>query len=123
MKTLVLNSGSSTQKSAIFELGPESSDEPVTPLWEGKLEWDGDKESLTIQNSNGKTVKEEAVVQADNRRASLEKLLKKLRQSPTQVIRDFSEIQVVGHRIVHGGPKLSEPAIITSEVKEAISKV
>jgi acetate kinase len=123
MKILVLNSGSSTQKSALFDLGPESSDEPVAPLWEGKLEWDGHKETLTVQNSDGRKVKEEAVIRADDRDASLEKLLQKLWQPPTQVIRDFSEIQVVGHRIVHGGPHLSEPAIITPEVKQAIKDV
>jgi len=123
MKILVLNSGSSTQKSALFDLGPGSSDEPVAPLWEGKLEWDGDKEKLTVQNSDGKRVKEEAVVRADDRRASLEKLLQKLWQPQTQAVRDSSEIAVVGHRIVHGGPHLSEPAIITPEVKEAIADV
>jgi acetate kinase len=123
MKILVLNSGSSTQKSALFDLGPESSDEPVAPRWEGKLEWDGDKEKLTVQNSDGKRIKEEAVVPADDRIASLDKLLQKLWQPPTQVIRDFSEIQVVGHRIVHGGPHLSGPAIITSKVKQAIKDV
>jgi acetate kinase len=123
MKILVLNSGSSTQKSALFELADQRSDEPVQPKWEGKLEWDGDKEKLTIHNSDGKTIKEDAVVRAEDRKASLEKLLQKLWQSPAQVIRDRSEIEVVGHRIVHGGPQLSEPAIITPEVKEAIADV
>lgn len=123
MKILVLNSGSSTQKSALFDLASPSSAEPVAPLWEGKLEWDGDKEKLTVRSADGKKVNEEAVVQADDRKASLEKLLKKLWQPPTQVIRDKSEIQMVGHRIVHGGPQLSEPAIITPEVKQAIKDV
>jgi acetate kinase len=123
MKILVLNSGSSTQKSALFELADQRSDEPVQPKWEGKLEWDGDKEKLTIHNSDGKTIKEDAVVRAEDRKVSLEKLLQKLWQSPAQVIRDRSEIEVVGHRIVHGGPQLSEPAIITPEVKEAIADV
>jgi acetate kinase len=123
MKILVLNSGSSTQKSALYELGTKPSDEPTQPRWEGKLEWDGDQQTLTIRNSDGKTVKENTVLQADDRKASLEKLLTKLWQSPAQVIREPAEIQIVGHRIVHGGPKLSEPAIITAEVKQAIKDV
>jgi acetate kinase len=123
MKILVLNSGSSTQKSALFDLGPKPSAEPVQPLWEGKLEWDGNKEKLAIQHSGGKTIKEDAIVQADDRKASLEKLLEKLWQPPTQVVRDPSEIQLIGHRIVHGGPRLNEPAIITAEVKQAIADV
>ncbi|MGH9515103.1 MAG: acetate/propionate family kinase [Terriglobales bacterium] len=123
MKILVLNSGSSSQKSALFELAPEASTEPVAPLWEGKLEWDGDKEKLTVHNSGGKTIKEDAIIRADDRRGSLEKLLTKLWESPAQVISHRSEIEVVGHRIVHGGPHLSEPAIITPEVKQAIQDV
>jgi acetate kinase len=123
MKILVLNSGSSTQKSALFELGSEPSDEPVAPLWEGKLEWDGDKEKLTVNNSDGKTIKEETIVREDDRKASLEKVLTKLWSSPTQVIRDPTEVQIVGHRIVHGGPNLTQPAIINSEVKQNIADV
>jgi acetate kinase len=123
MKILVLNSGSSTQKSALFDLEPESSDQPVAPLWEGKLEWDGDKEKLTVRNVHGKTFKEDASDSTEDRKASLEKMLQKLWQAPTQVIRDGSEIAVVGHRIVHGGPHLSQPAVVTPEVKQAIADV
>ena len=47
MKVLVLNSGSSTQKSALFELNSHSSSEPAAPLWEGKLEWDAKKGVFT----------------------------------------------------------------------------
>ena len=123
MKILVLNSGSSTQKSALYDLASQSSAEPVPPLWEGRLEWDGNQEKLTAHNSNGKKIVEHAIVEADDRRASLEKLLTKLWQSPAQVIRNPAEIQIVGHRIVHGGPKLTEPAIITAKVKQAIEDV
>src|SRR5438270_3811857 len=123
MNILVLNSGSSTQKSALYDLASASCAEPVTPLWEGKLEWDGDKEKLTIHNSDGNRITEDAIVHADDRKTSLEKLLTKLGPSPEQVIRDPAEIQIVGHRIVHGGPKLSEPAIINAKVKQAILDV
>lgn len=123
MKILVLNSGSSTQKSALFELNSPSSPEPAAPLWEGKLEWDGEKQKLTVRNAHGKQFDEEAPVRSDDRNASLEKLLKKLWQSPAQVIHDPSEIEMVGHRIVHGGPKLSQPAIITPKVKQRIADV
>jgi acetate kinase len=123
MKILVLNSGSSTQKSALYDLASAFSAEPVAPLWEGKLEWDGNREKLTVHNSDGKRITEDATVQAKDRKASLEKLLTKLWQSPAQVIRHPVEIQIVGHRIVHGGPKLTEPAIINAKVKQAIRDV
>src|SRR4029453_15821266 len=34
-----------------------------------------------------------------------------------------AEIDVVGHRVVHGGPKYEEPVLLTSEVKSGIAKV
>jgi acetate kinase len=123
MKILVLNSGSSTQKSALFDLGTESSNEAVAPSWEGKMEWDGDKETLTVRSANGKKINQESVIRVEDRQASLQKLLEKLWQPPTQVVREPSEIQIIGHRIVHGGPKLTEAAIITDKVKQAISDV
>jgi acetate kinase len=123
MKILVLNSGSSTQKSALFDLEPKLSSEPMPPLWEGKLEWDGNKETLTVENADGNKFNAEAVVQPKDRRSSLEKMLQKLWQPPTHTIGDGSEIAVVGHRIVHGGPHLYQPTIITPEVKQAIADV
>ncbi len=36
------------------------------------------------------------------------------------VIRDMSEIQAVGHRVVHGGEKFSESVLVTDEVEQAI---
>jgi acetate kinase len=107
----------------VFELAPDSSDEPVAPLWEGKLEWEDDKEKLTVRNARGKEFKEEAVVEEVDRKASLEKMLKKLWQPPTEGVSDRSEIAIIGHRIVHGGPKLSEPTVVTPEVKQAIADV
>jgi acetate kinase len=121
MKILVLNSGSSSQKSALFELEPDISDDPVPPLWEGKLEWDGDKEYLHVRNHSGQEIRSEA--KAGVRRAALEAMLEKAWAGPTGVLKSRSEIQVVGHRIVHGGPKLAEPVRVTSHVKQDIENV
>ena len=106
MNILVLNSGSSTQKSALFELASEPPIEPVAPIWEGKLEWDGDKETLTAGNGDGKKLNEEATVPAAERKASLEKLLTKLWRSPTQVIRKEPALD----KIVPGGAKIEKLA-------------
>src|SRR5438445_3687578 len=123
MKILVLNSGSSSQKSALFELGPEPSPDPIAPLWEGKLEWDGNHEALTVRNSKGQKLHAEAEVRAEERHISVEKMLSNLWSGTTAVLNTTAEISVVGHRIVHGGPKMSEPIAVTKEVKQAISEV
>jgi acetate kinase len=121
MNILVLNSGSSTQKSALFELDAESAAEPIPPLWEGKLEWDGDQEIASIKNCSGKRSREERQVGSSGRVASVEKLLQNLWSGSTAVLSDKKEIHMVGHRIVHGGPSLTQPTIVTSEVKQAVA--
>lgn len=123
MKILVLNSGSSTQKTALFDLGPRPSSDPVPPLWEGKLEWDGNKEALTVRNTRGKTFHAKAKVPPQNRQSSVGKMLQKLWKGRTAVIRYESDIDAIGHRIVHGGSKLSEPVVINARVKRAIGDV
>src|SRR5690348_4247781 len=101
MKILVLNSGSSSQKSALFELGPDSASDPVAPLWEGKLQWSGDQEELHIRNRSGKKIRRDG--NANVHRASVATMLENLWNGPTSVLSRPDEIKVVGHRIVHGG--------------------
>ena len=122
MKILVLNAGSSSQKTALFELDSEASADPVPPLWEGKLDWDGSKEIVTVKNSAGKKVHSENR-SADDRESSVEKLLQNLWSGPTAILKGPAEIQAIGHRIVHGGPDLTQPTIVTPAVRQAISDV
>lgn len=123
MKILVLNTGSSSQKSALFELGPKPSADPIPALWEGKLEWDGNKETVTVKNSAGKKIRTENEIASGGREARVEKLLENLWNGPTASLKNSSEVNAIGHRIVHGGPKLTEPTRITPEVLQAIADV
>src|SRR5215469_11730494 len=119
MKILVLNSGSSSQKSALFELSGTGSTEPATPLWEAKLEWGGPAPELVIRTSTGTTRREQASL--SDRRARLEGMLETLWNGEARVLADRNQIDVVGHRVVHGGPQLTEPTQVTAEVKSAIA--
>jgi len=121
MKILVLNSGSSSQKSALFELGAESSRDPVPPLWEGSLQWSGEVEELHIRNQTGPEIRRSS--EAGDHRASVAAMLENLWNGPTAALKSPSEINIAGHRIVHGGPKLTEPTLITTQVKQAIEDV
>lgn len=123
MKILVLNSGSSSQKSALFELDRKSLADPILPLWEGKLDWDGDAETLSIRNSQGKKAREQRKRFPEEHGAAVESMLRNLWTGDTAVLSSAKEIDVIGHRIVHGGPKLTEPTTITDQVKQAISHV
>jgi acetate kinase len=121
MKALVLNSGSSSQKSALFELERDSPDDPVSPLWEGKLEWHGENEGLRVRNHKGEELRREG--KSSVHRASVVAMLQNLTGGPTAVIDSLEEIAIVGHRIVHGGPRLTQPTNITAEVKQEIESV
>src|SRR6266536_4861473 len=121
MKILVLNSGSSSQKSALFELRPESASDPVPPLWDGSLQWRGEDEELHIRNQSGAEIRRSR--KAGDHRASVTSMLENLWSGPTAALQSPSEINIVGHRIVHGGPKLTAPTLITPQVKHAIEEV
>jgi acetate kinase len=51
MKILVLNSGSSSQKSCLYEIGATLPDHPPAPLWEGKVEFGGVTAAITVKTS------------------------------------------------------------------------
>jgi acetate kinase len=121
MKVLVLNSGSSSQKSCLYEIGDTLPDEPPGCIWEGKIEWADDKAEYSIKNSRGVSRKD--LIPAASRAEAIERLLHSLWSGETQAISGPSDIDVVGHRVVHGGPQHFEPAVVTAEVKSAIESV
>lgn len=50
----------------------------------------------------------------------LEQMLQLLSDTETGLIHSADDIQVVGHRVVHGGERFAKPTLITPSVKEAI---
>jgi acetate kinase len=119
MKILVLNSGSSSQKSRLYEIGAALPVDPPACLWEGKIEWDGEFASAVIKNSQGEERQER--IKVSSRAQAVEHLLGALESGRTQALASAAEIDVVGHRIVHGGPRHEEPVLITPEVKSSIA--
>jgi acetate kinase len=121
VKILVLNSGSSSQKACLFDLGASLPIDPPKPLWEGKLEWRGDRAALEARTASGVVAREN--VERGNRPAATSHLLNELASGKTRVLESLSEIDVVGHRIVNGGRSYTRPTVITAEVKSAIEKM
>ncbi|MBZ5613457.1 MAG: acetate kinase [Acidobacteriia bacterium] len=127
MNVLVLNSGSSSQKSCLYEIGDALPDDPPRSVWEGKIEWANDNDNnngqaqYSIKTSRG--VSRKHVTSGGSRREDIERLLQNLWSGETQAVSGPSEINVVGHRVVHGGPQHFEPAMVTTEVKHAIEGV
>jgi acetate kinase len=121
MKILVLNSGSSSQKSCLYEIGDSVPDDPPPPQWEGKIEWDGKVAEVSLKNAKEAARKERT--KAGSRAEAVRQLLDGLWNGDTRSVSAPSEIDVVGHRVVHGGPHYEDPVVITPEVKAAIAEV
>jgi acetate kinase len=121
MKILVLNSGSSSQKSNLYDLGDVLPDNPPEPTWQGKIEWDGDQAAMDVRNPQGASLNKR--VKIASRVHAIEQLLDTLWSGETRVVSSPSEIEVVGHRVVHGGREFQDATVITPEVKSAIASM
>ncbi len=122
MKILVLNAGSSSQKSCLYELGDELPNQPPQPLWEAKVDWTHhqDVAEIEVKTQHGATLKEES---SSDRSTVIAQMLNSLWSGDTQVIEQPSDIDGVGHRVVHGGQDYRESVRVTAEVKAAIARL
>jgi acetate kinase len=121
MKVLVLNSGSSSQKSCLYEIGEVLPEDPPGWLWQATIEWEGGAGHAEIKNGRGFSRKDQ--IKVSTRSEATARLLDTLWRGEASAVSSLSEIDVVGHRIVHGGPAFEDPVVITAEVKSAIAGV
>ena len=123
MKILVLNAGSCSQKSRLYELGDGFPDQPQEPLWEADADWSKHQGETRckITTSTGESLEEN--LPTTSRHKVVASLLKTLWSGKTRVIADASEIVIVGHRVVHGGQEYRESTRITPAVKDVIKRL
>lgn len=121
MKILVLNSGSSSQKSCLYEIGEALPESPPPCLWEGKIEWHGEIAEAEVKNSHG--VVELDQLKVSSRAEAVEHLLSALFKGKARAVASATEIDVAGHRVVHGGPHYEEPVLLTTEVRSEIAEM
>lgn len=115
MKVLVINCGSSSLKYQLIDsdnkqalavgicerIGLEIGDLKHTPIGKDKIE---------------------IKARMENHEVAVSMVLNTLTDKEHGVIDDLSEIQAVGHRVVHGGEKFATSTIITDEVIDAIEE-
>lgn len=131
MKILVLNAGSSSQKSCLYQLDDTLPELPPLPLWEAKVDWTkhpgmAELEVKTRGSSSSAFTKNtllEEELQTNSRPDVIAYMLETLWSGHTQVIANSGEIDVVGHRVVHGGQEYRQATWITPEVKDAIANL
>lgn len=122
MKILVFNAGSSSQKACLYEI-TQITQQPPKPLWEASVDW---SHNPGIAEIKVKTVHHQSLYQEISTQSRLEVisyLFQTLIQGSTQVITHLSEIDAVGHRVVHGGQKYRQSVIIDADVKNAIANL
>ncbi len=113
MKILVLNSGSSSIKFQFIDTTEQKA------LVKGLAERIGIKGSrIKYQRPDHPEVYFEGDI-LDHQMA-IEYILGILKSDKYGVIKDLNEISAVGHRVVHGGEKFKESALITDEVIKEI---
>lgn len=123
MKILVLNAGSSSQKSCLYELNDTQPDRPLQPLWEAKIDWTHQQgvSELKVKTAKGTQFEEEFA--SESRTDTISRMLETLWKGETQTINDLNEIDIVGHRVVHGGQDYQQSTLISPDVKEAIARL
>jgi acetate kinase len=122
MKILILNAGSSSQKSCLYDI-PDSvlPLDPPPPLWQAQIDWDDRNAQLQVKTDRGEILQE--TYPAVSKSADTIKAIQTLWTGNTQVIADPQQIDIVGHRIVHGGEKYRHSTWINTEVKAEIDRL
>ena len=115
MKILVLNCGSSSLKYQLIDSVTED------VLAKGLCERIGiDGSAITHQPAGGEKVKE--LVDMPDHTAAVKNVIEKLTDETVGVIASLSEINAVGHRLVHGGENFTGSVVINEEVIAAIEE-
>lgn len=112
MKILVVNCGSSSIKYQLIDMENEEL------MAKGYLEKIGLSDSFLTHTVNGEKLRIEQKI--DNHEQGIKLVLEQLTNSKYGVIKELNEIEAVGHRVLHGGEKLSDSVLITDEVIEVI---
>lgn len=115
MKVIIINSGSSSIKYQLIEM-------PSTEvICSGMI----DRIGLESSNFTYATtaVKVEETLPIANHKIGLQKIAQLLMDSTVGVIKSTSDIDAVGHRVVHGGSDFSETTLISKEVKDKIRQL
>ena len=114
MKIMSVNAGSSSLKFQLLEMPQEE------VLCEGLVESIGSGEvgAYKIETSEGKSVKNFVI---EDHGVAVDMMLKDL--VDRNIISSLDEIEGVGHRVVHGGVRFTQSAVITPEVVKEIEDV
>ena len=108
MKVLVINCGSSSLKYQLIDMDGEK------VLCKGLCERIGMESSMITHEANGHKATTPAIFPTHTE--AFAEVVKKMTTGEGKCIDDVSEINAIGHRVVHGGEKFKASCLITDEV-------
>ena len=115
MNVLVINCGSSSLKYQLIDMDTENA------LATGLVERIGLEGANLTQKSEGKD-KYEIVEPMKDHQDAIRLVLGALIDEKHGVIKSLDEINAIGHRVVHGGEKYAESALVTEEVMKDLEE-
>ena len=118
MIILVLNSGSSSIKYQLIDM---KSSELYKVLAKGQVEKIGLPEgNITLKPADGE--KRKKILHIPDHKQGMKLVLNALTNPEFGVIKDFSDIEAVGHRVVQGAEYFKESALVSEDVLKKIEE-
>ena len=121
MNVLVLNAGSSSLKFQLIATDREHIQKRTDErICRGEVERIGGEAIVTVETE--KSAREKFTASLADLSSTLEYLIRWIasEQSGIQQVQSAADIHAVGHRVVHGGERFTESAIITDDVLHGI---
>ena len=115
MKILVINSGSSSIKFQLINVEAEQ------VIAKGLIERVGFEDSIFSYQAPPQP-KSKKILAVKNYKDGIDLIISTLKDQEQGVIASMSEIDAVGHRIVHGGEDFSDSILITDDVIDVVER-
>ncbi len=127
MTILILNSGSGSHKCSLYRVDNALPGAPQEPIWKAEIMAtdpgsSSQELSLTIKCDGRK--EERKTLAADlSSRKQVEYLLKRLQDDQCSILKDTADIDLVGHRVVHGGTEFDKAVVVDAHVESVIRRL
>jgi acetate kinase len=126
-RILVLNAGSGSQKCSLFQIaGQAAVPEVLEPIWEASLDSTAPdqppgKIALRVRR-DGEKIEPGTIDEESSTADRTERLLRLLCEGPAKILANAAEVNLIGHRVVHGGDEFVRATRVTDEVEAAIER-
>ena len=100
---------------------------PLEPIWKAVIMATGpgnsaQELSLTIECQGRKTERKNLPSNLSSKKR-VEYLLKRLEEDKSSILKDSPEIDVIGHRVVHGGTEFDKAVVVDAHVESVIQRL